>query len=487
MDNVPSDAAAMVAGGAPRPGPAGREFKKLGFSLYVSLSDDKLECRCSYVPHQQGSMLTLDELRGYLDESGVKEGILQEALDDFAAKAAAGQALTMVLLAAGTPPVAGRDGHLSYIAQSSVIVTHDSDEPNSIDLHNVQTFINVRPDDEIARIVPAEPGLPGKSVTGQTIPPQPGKPLNLKIGNNIRSNGDGELLVAETAGRVCLVGGEISVAEEYVVTGDVNFRIGSIVFNGFVEVRGDVLDGFSITALKGLRVNGNIGACDIKSDGDIAFCGMDGREKGSIVCGGSISANFMHDCAVECAGDVTIDVELHNCHIRTLGKIIVNKGAIAGGSYTALGGIETKKAGSPASVKTTLRAGIDYHDMAEWEQILAELEKNSVQAKQTSSFQELEAVRKSRAELTDRLMAIRSKADEHANPKINVKGVLYDNTYLCVGMVVKEKTDEREGPFSAIENTIDGGVRFTALTGLAIKAGDIEQAFVREQALKRLA
>jgi uncharacterized protein (DUF342 family) len=284
---------------------------------------------------------------------------------------------------------------------------------------------------------------------------------------------------------VCTGSGEISVAQEYVVSGDVNFRVGSIVFNGHVEVRGDILDGFNVTAAKGLRVSGNIGACEIKSDGNISFCGMDGMEKGTIECGGSITANFIHDCAlIECAGDVIADVELHNCHVKALGRIVVNKGAIAGGSYTALGGIETKKAGSASSIKTTLRAGFDYRDMPELERIAGELEENTAQMEQTSSFQDLDVLRKTRAELTERLLAIRSRSAEKANPKINVKLLLYDNTYLRVGLNAKEKVDERDGPFSVIENTIEGGLRFLSMTGLDVRASDIELAFIKENARK---
>ncbi len=464
---------------------AGKEYKKLGYSLYVWISPDKLECRCSYVPRQQGSMMTSEEFSGYLAQSAVKEGVDQGAVVDFTVKAAAGQTLKMVLIASGVPAQNGRDGYLDYIANPSASVKSEVDDSSTIDLHNVITFINVEPGDSIATMMPPEEGRSGLAVTGQIIPAKPGNPLKLKIGNNIKMADDGVLLVSEAAGRVCAAGGEICVAEEFIVSGDVNFRVGAIDFKGFVEVRGDILDGFNVHAAKGLRVNGNIGACNITSEGDISFCGMDGQEKGTIVCGGSIVANFIHDTHVECGGDVNIDVELHNSHVNSLGKIIVNKGAISGGSCVALGGIETNRVGSHASVKTHLRAGIDYRDMVEFEHLVAELEKNSVQMKQASSFQDLEALRKTRGKLSEALVALRTKADGAANTKINIKSMLYDNTYLCVGMVVRERVDEKSGPFSVIENSLEGGLRFLSMTGLDVKAADIEKAVVREESLHR--
>jgi uncharacterized protein (DUF342 family) len=327
------------------------------------------------------------------------------------------------------------------------------------------------------------PGVPGRGVTGQVIVAKQPKALNLKIGENVIISEDGSQLIAETAGRVCVGSDEISVAQEYVVAGDVNFRVGSIVFNGFVEVRGDILDGFNVTAVKGLRVSGNIGACQIKSDGDIAFCGMDGMEKGTVECGGNITANFMHDCArVECAGDVIIDVELHNCHVNSCGRIVVNKGAISNGSYNALAGIHTRKAGSASSVKTTLRAGFDYRDIPELQRISVELAKNSATMAETVSFDDMNVLRRTRSELTEALMAIRSRSAAKANPKINVSTMLYDNVFVRIGMTPKEKLAERDGPISIIENSIEGGLRFLSMTSLDVRAADIEQAFVRENA-----
>jgi uncharacterized protein (DUF342 family) len=317
-------------------------------------------------------------------------------------------------------------------------------------------------------------------VTGENLQQLPGKPLVLKIGKNISAEDNGERLVSTAAGRVCLVSGEISVEEEYVVAGDVNFRVGSIVFNGVVEVRGDVLDDFGVNAAKGLRVTGNIGNCTITSGGDIAICGMDGQGKGTIVCGGGIKAQFIHDSIIECAGDLIVEVELHNCIVKTLGRIIVNKGAIAGGSYTALGGIEAKKIGSPASVRTTLTVGVDYHDAEELERLLDELAKNHKQIGQTSSLKEIEELRQKRASLTDCIMAIRSKNDERANQKVNIKGTLYDNSLLVIGNQNEEVREPLNGPLSVCENTIEGGLRYLSLSSLSVKAADIEKAFILE-------
>jgi uncharacterized protein (DUF342 family) len=470
-----------TAGGGKQAEAAGKEFKRLGYSLFVQIPDDKLECRCTYIPRSQGAMMTLDELKGYLVQSMVKQGIDEEALQDFAIKAAAGKSLFSVLLASGVAPVNGANGRIEYCVQPSTTVQDEVNDGSSIDMHQVQTFLNVVGGDKIARIIQPEPGTAGKNIVGRPIPPEPGKDLKLKVGKNICCEEDGALLVAETAGRVCLASGEISVEEEYVVSGDVDFRVGTIEFNGFVEVRGDVLNDFNITSTKGMRITGNIGVCAIRSDGDITFCGMDGQDKGTIICGGTIRANFLHECNVTCTGDVIVDVELHNCTIKTLGRIVVNKGAISGGSCTALGGIEARKIGSPASVRTKLTVGMDYRDAEELERLFSELEQNQKQIGMTQSLQEIGELRKARAILTDTIYAIRSKIDPLSNPKINARTMLYDNVLLSLGTLNEEIKEQKDGPLSVIENTIEGGLRFLSMTSLDVKATDIELAFVREQ------
>lgn len=463
------------------PAIGGIEVKKLGYSLYLRIPDNRLECRCSYVPREQGIMMSRDELTAYLKQYNVLEGIDQHAFDDFVSKATAGQQQIDVLLASGTAPVAGADEYISLSVDSSTEV-HDSDEIlTDLDMHIVQTFINVAAGDEIGRIVPAGVGTPGRNIAGIPIPPQSGKPLKVKVGKNIRTEENGTLLIAAATGRFCQSSGEISVEEEYVVKGDVNFRVGSINFKGVVDVRGDVLDHFDITATKGLKVSGNIGACNIASDGDITFCGMDGQEKGTIVCGGTLRANFIHDVTVECAGDVIVGVEIHNCTVRALGRITVDKGAISGGSYIAQGGIEAKKLGSVSSQHTRLQAGVDYHDVEMLEKLFATLAETHEKTKQSQSLSEIAELRNTAASLTDNVMSIRSKADPASNAKINAKGVLYENVQLTLGSVTETVSEQKDGPLSIIENSIEGGLRYLSMTSLDVKASDIELAFVREQ------
>ena len=164
---------------------SGVEVRQPGYSLYLQIPDNYMECRCSYLPHEEGSTLTVTELADILTEYNVVYGIDQEALEDFVAGAVAGRRQQDILLASGTPPVNGTDGCFALSAPTSTAVKRGNDDVSSDDMCNVKTFVNISDGEEIGRIIPADSGTPGQNIMGVPIPPLPGKPLNCKIGKNI--------------------------------------------------------------------------------------------------------------------------------------------------------------------------------------------------------------------------------------------------------------------------------------------------------------
>ena len=456
----------------------GNEIKKLGYSLYIRISSDQMKCHCSYIPTDKGSMMTREEFTTYLNQYNVNEGIDLQAVEQFVTKATAGIQQVDILVASGTPPVPGGDERLEVVARADD--TDITNEDGTVNMYRVQTFINVNKDDEIGMIVPAGEGTPGSNILGRQLPPVPGKPLKIKVGRNILRDDDGKL-IASITGRFVQTPYEISVEDEYIVLGDVNFRVGIIDFKGVVDVRGEILDHFNVKASKGVKVFGNVGACEIITDGNVTFCGMDGRNTGRIVSGGNIYANYLHDVTIECAGDIVVSVEIHNCTIKALGKVVVDKGAILGGSCIALGGIESKIIGSKSSsIPTILHAGTSYFDLHEIVRIMAEIERVQRRSYTSVSLAEITELRKEIAALSDRVAAIRNKEYPNKNPKINVKEMMYEKTHITIGASTEDVTEQISGSNSIIENTITGGFRYVPFTSLFVKAADIEQSIISE-------
>lgn len=465
------------------------EIKRIGFSALFGVSADGMECHCSYEPTSLGGTpLTADELQAFLTQCKICEGIIPEAVAELLHSAETGKPVAGLLLAQGTLMVPGQDGQL-ILAVSDALGSHPEDdgkENGIVNLRNVQSFLNVEAGQLIATIQPPGPGEAGKNVFGKEIPPQQGAAFPLVMGQNVSWGDDGRSIFATADGRVYVRGAEISVDDVYLIEGDVDFKVGNVQFNGFVEIKGDIRDGFTVKATKGIKVHGIIEVCTIESDGDIAFSGMNGQGTGTISCGGSITANYIYDTSVECAGDVLVDVEIRNAQIKTLGAIRVNKKGIVGGEYFALAGIESAILGNVTSLPTQIAAGVHYQDLEELNRLFNELKQLITQFNASSKEAvDLKEFTRQRTAITARTQEVRLRTYDQCNPKINVRTMLYDGVYITLGNLCKIIKEERKGPLSIIENTIEGDFRFLGMTALSLKAQEIEQTIVKQQALEQ--
>lgn len=464
------------------------EIKRQGYTLAFEVSPDELECYSYYEPSTiGGTPLTYSELQGHLAQFKIKEGIIPEAVSSLLNSAASAKSVNRLFIARGIPMVPGEDGHVSIgVLDDLAEAEPEEDGAGTVDFRRVQAFLNVDAGGLVATIMSPGPGTPGKTVTGKTVPPLPGAPVKLEIGQNVRLSDDGLTVLSLATGRVCLRENVISVEDVYEIDGNVDFKVGNVAFKGHVEVKGDVLDGFFVKATKGIKVRGNIGVCTIESDGDISFCGMNGQGTGKVLCGGSITANFISDAVIECVGNVTAEVEIRSSQIKCLGVISVNKGGLTGGEYFALAGIECANLGSRTALRTRVVAGVHYGDLEELNCLFNELK--ALVAEFTAAPKgtvDMKAFAQKRVLITERTQEVRSRTYEQCNPKINVKKVLYEGVSITLGMISDNILEERKGSVSIIENSIEGGFRFLGMTPLSFRAQMIEQAFIQQQQLEQ--
>lgn len=441
-------------------------------------------------PNGQPPML--EELQNYLVADGINTGVDADALAELLKEAVPGKSVSKVI-ASGIPPVTGEDGSFAFSVAPAEIgqaktdsKEKESGDSNKIDFRSVQQFINVEPDQEIGRILPPGDGTPGTTIRGTPIKPEAGTPLKMKLEKGVRADAaDDSILISDTHGRVRLDGNKIQVLDEYVVDGDVDFAVGNIRFNGFVEVRGDVLDGFQVSASKGMLITGNVGASNLVSHGDIAFCGMNGQGKGTILCGGSINANFIHDSKVECRGDLMISVELRNCQASCQGRLY--SGLLSGGRYIALKGIEAKRIGALSAVKTRLQSGVSYHDVNRLEQLIEQLEQLVNRIDASRSDPELQKdLATEKQKLMSAIIEVRKRRPEGCNPKINVKDKIFEGVSIQLGGAIEVFKHEENGPFSLIENSSAGGLRRLPLSSLDKVAQELESACLQQEEQERL-
>lgn len=475
------------------------EVKRFGYTLTFVLNQDESECYCQYQPaNTGGTPLTEPELQTYLAQNKLTQGIIPEALSILIHAAATAESVHDLKLAQGIPMIPGENGKIAIVVADGLAAPPKSeiplgeDEPEHqeklsevVDFKRVQAFLNVEAGDLVATIEPPGLGTPGKSVTGKIIPPQPGMPVRVELGSNIKFSDDGCKLFATATGRVCQKGDAISVEEIYEIDGDVGFKVGNINFKGYVVIKGDVLDDFNVKAVKGITATGNIGICRIESEGDISFCGMNGQQKGKITCAGSITANFIYDADIECSGNIVVETEIRNSHIRCLGSITVNKGGLVGGEYFALAGIQTGILGAVTSLHTRVVAGVNYRDLEELNTLFNDLKQllADFNAANKGNIDMKEFARK-RMLITEKTQEVRSRGYDSSNAKINVTNKLYDGVSITLGLISENIKEERKGPMSIIENSIEGGLRFLGMTPLSFNAKEIEQTFIQQHQME---
>lgn len=459
-----------------------------GWQLIFSLSEDELECRMHLETKPDSTPPSSSDIISLLAADGISFGVSEQHLIQLLETVKPGASVTGIV-AQGQPAIRGEDGILAYSTalpdQPANTHQEKDTEEQQVDFRDIQQFINVEPDQEIGRLLPPTQGTPGKTVRSKSLPAEPGNPLTIKLGQHVYAGGtSGELLFAEIHGRVTYENETIQVVEEYLIDGDVDFSTGNIRFNGYVEIRGDVLDGFQVSASKGIKITGNVGACRLISHGNIEFCGMDGQGKGSILCGGTLTAQFIHDSTIECWGEMHIAVELRTCMTHCRSRLTA--GIIAGGDYVTLSGLECARLGAPSAIKTTLHCGIDYHDLDRMNTLLEQLEEIHDKLSRAKELVAINQLTKEKQHIMAAILEVRSRRPAGSNPKINIKDKVHEGTTIFLGNTVEEFTAEESGPISLIENTTAGGVRRLQLTPLEILSTDLEAICTQREEQERL-
>ncbi len=486
------------------------EYVNEAYALSIEAHNRQLECRASIEVFNTAESIPPAELISILRNHKITETVDLEQVAIFCTEAAQGQDPQDFILAKATEAIPGEDGWFELIVatgkEESDLV---EDEFGRVDFKSVQSFSNVEPGQHIGTNYLPKPGLPGKTITGETIPPKAGKPSGVIAGNGVRFNDDGTQAIAEKAGRAIFENKVLSIAEEFVVTGNVDLSIGHITFNGFVDIKGDVLDDFNITATKGINVTGAVGACNINCDGPVTIGTMTGMGTGTIVCKGTLQARYLNQVKVECWGDVNISHEIRNSVIKTTGSLNTPNGLITGGEVIALEGVEAKMLGARAGAKTHVTSGVYFPETDRLqflrtrvksvvEQIkrigdtLKTLNKKPLPSARAALREAIELrigiltqrqvnLDAEREELAEELLEF--TLDEHptANPKINVLGSIKERVVINLGETSEETTRDMSGPVSIIENTKLGGLRYLSYSPLKIGAENIEAEVLLEE------
>jgi len=349
---TPAAASVLAVGlyGGARVGAERQQIMAAGFrkngSLELKFNEDRTQVLATiYPPAEDGQAVTAGEILERLKQMGVTYGIRDKAILDAVHHAAnARMPVANVIVAQGILPRDGDDARVVYRLPQDVLArplprrTDGSGLPDWLALESAKM---VKADEELAIIIPAQPGTPGKTLTWpvQTISPKPGKPSTLSAGLNVRTTADGLRFYAAADGYACLQSDQLVVHALRLihedVTGGPHVFLNGAVFHG--NLRQAQLKVGGVLAAKGNAVG-----CQIRAFGDVFV-------------------RYAENCTFIVSGNVYVMQGLKNCQVNTRKKIAALESAsLLGGKLYATEGVEAVTLGAPDFTDTEVRVGVDY-------------------------------------------------------------------------------------------------------------------------------
>lgn len=249
-------------------------------------------------------------------------------------------------------PVDGKNGTITYKFDKEQVIAPQEDDKGFVDYKNLGLIRNIRENEVIAVITPPEQGTDGKDIRGVVMKAAPGKPAPFTVGKGTRLTEDGLSIVAAIDGHVCYRDKTFCVDPTVTISGDVDASVGNIDFLGDVIIKGEVMEGFSVTAGRDVTVGGNVTGAKIKAGGSITI--KKGAINSKLTAHGNISCQFCEYSDISTDSDLNIQ----NFVICTVycGGNLTSK-SINGGKYTVLGNTEVTYLGTKNYAPTEVTAG----------------------------------------------------------------------------------------------------------------------------------
>ncbi len=341
--------------------------------LEIRLDEDGCQAIATIYPPsgKDGEAVEYAEVVEKLKSMGVTAGYREQAISVAVRQCAVKSEIAYnVIVAQGTLPQPGQDAKVRYhlpVEDLSAPVPKRRDGSGMVDWFALDSRNMVKAEQELAIIMPAQPGTPGRTLTTpvRNVPPRPGKPAALNAGNHIRCSDDGLRLFAAQDGFVCLRNEQLVLhafrrVTEAALKGCLHFPAGAVfasdVFNTEVQTQGVI------------AIGGAAGGAYLRSKGDILV-------------------HSAEDCRIIATGNVFVVEGLRNCDVTAYGKICLLGGAAAvGGILRGRLGIEAGSLGSEAMEEIHVETGMDAyapHRISEIQEEIATAEANIARISQT--------------------------------------------------------------------------------------------------------
>ena len=334
--------------------------KPMDAQILLRTSKDKIHSwLIVFPPFNNGSEMTDDKLQKSLDAGKVIYGVNKPLISAVTGKK---QYLRIFEIARGEEVIDGKDGYVIDMYPRSNEIKVIEDENGVVNFKELNNIRSVHKDDLICEIHYPIPGTDGRSVEGRIITARKGTPPKIPKGRNtIYADEEKTQLVADRDGELLFKEGGFNVNELLTINGDVDVASGNIHFSGDVLVKGDVREGFAVTAEGNITIEGTCEGAELQADGSIIIAhGMTGGGKGKLHAGGGIKCMFLENCQAFAEGDIEVDQVVFS-QVSSGENIIVTgkKGSVTGGKLIAGKAITADIIGAPSNpaLKTDIVLG----------------------------------------------------------------------------------------------------------------------------------
>ena len=331
-------------------------------TMRIEVSEDEMKAYVHLsVPKYTGRHMDYDDVIEGLKNAGVVTGLKESEIKEYLEEMEYRRPL---LAAEGVPARNGHDASVDYKVRIDKTGTKfEEDDSGKVDFRNLELLENVVVGQLLAVKIPAEEGIPGRTITNRVIPAKSGKDIQLKYGKGTILSEDGTELTAEINGQVVYKLNKISVEPVFIVKGDVSLETGNIVFLGSVIVQGSVQDNFEVKAAGNVEVKGTVHKAFIEAEGDIiVHQGISGKDDARIEStGGSVFAKFAQNAHIVAEKSVVIPEGILHSRVDAGEKVysVGRRAKIAGGVIRAGDEINARFLGAESSTKTILRVGVN--------------------------------------------------------------------------------------------------------------------------------
>ncbi|OQY34522.1 MAG: hypothetical protein B6241_04435 [Spirochaetaceae bacterium 4572_59] len=463
----------------------------------VEVSADDMQASINVSePGPGGADLTSSDITSFLRNNNVVYGILESALINFEDSPVYNEPY---VIARGEAAVNGRNASISYLFEvdpSQVKLKQKID--GTVDFKELNLIQNVVKGQPLARKIPPEVGKDGRTVYGKYISAKDGTDTQIGLGKNVSITDNGRTVIASESGQVLLLKGKVTVETVLVIPGDVNASTGNVNGLGTVVIKGNVEDGYEVSAQGNIEVNGFVGKSNLNAGGDIVVKrGINGGEGeyGRISSGLSVWSSFINNANVNAGENVIVSDGIVNAHVDASSKILCKgkRARIVGGELKAAEEINAASLGSKGGAETILRVGYDPKAKEEMDELLQQQEsldkeqneidrnlqglmkqkraRKKLSAEKEKLFQELRARHN---DLIDDIEKIKDAVEQKSEylSVLQLRGKISASTNVNTGVKIYIKDDEYE-----VTNPYDYPVTFVLQDGFitTAKYEDIEE------------